>query len=115
MVGDRAVIRLRALFAAVIQDVERGISPAEIAWRFHQTVASAIADTCGWIAAETGLRVVALSGGCYQNRILLRSVVRALHAAGLEVLTHRQVPCNDGGLSLGQAAIAHFASQLPAE
>jgi hydrogenase maturation protein HypF len=109
MVGDRAVIRLQELFSRLVGDVETGMPVPAIAWRFHQTIAHVIADTCAWIAAETGLRVVALSGGCFQNRILLRLAVRALRAEGFEVLMHRQVPCNDGGLSLGQAAIAHLS------
>jgi hydrogenase maturation protein HypF len=82
----------------------------EMAWRFHQTVAQMTAEVCERIAADTGLRTVALSGGCYQNRLLLSLTVPALEAAGFRVLLHRQVPCNDGGLSLGQAVIAHFAS-----
>ncbi|RLC89899.1 MAG: hypothetical protein DRI79_05885, partial [Chloroflexi bacterium] len=64
---------------------------------------------CERIARETGLRTVALSGGCFQNRLLLALVVPRLRDAGFRVLLHRQVPCNDGGISLGQAVIAHFA------
>jgi hydrogenase maturation protein HypF len=62
--------------------------------------------TCNEIARETGLRTVALSGGCFQNRLLLQLTVEALAKGGYHVLTHHQVPCNDGGLSLGQAVIA---------
>jgi len=59
------------------------------------------------LAEETRLQTVALSGGCFQNRLLLELVVPRLRSAGLHVLLHRQSPCNDGGLALGQAVIAN--------
>ena len=55
---------------------------------------------------RTGLRTVALSGGCFQNAILLEGLVARLESAGLDVLTHSLVPPGDGGLALGQAAVA---------
>jgi len=64
---------------------------------------------CRLIADETGIDRVALSGGVFQNRLLLRKTVRLLENSGFEVFTHRQAPCNDGGISLGQAVIANFA------
>jgi hydrogenase maturation protein HypF len=107
-VHDGHVVRLRKMFVALLGDVERSVSVAEIGWRFHCTVTQMIVQVCQAIAEETGLRTVALSGGCFQNRILLRLAVPALQSAGFDVLLHRQVPCNDGGLSLGQAVIAQF-------
>ena len=100
------VLRLASLLRAIVAHLGAGVPRAEIAWRFHETVAAMTARVCEQIAGQTGLRVVALSGGCYQNRILLRRTVARLQGAGLSVLLHRQVPCNDGGLALGQAAIA---------
>lgn len=108
-VADGGIIRLRPLFEALLADRERGVPVAEMAWRFHVTVAEMIRVCCERIAAETGLRTVALSGGCFQNRLLLALTVPRLERAGLRVLVHRQVPCNDGGVSLGQAVIAHFS------
>jgi hydrogenase maturation protein HypF len=64
---------------------------------------------CRLIADETGVTQVALSGGVFQNRLLLRKSISLLESSGFEVFTHRQVPCNDGGISLGQAIIASFA------
>ena len=64
---------------------------------------------CKRLADTTGINKVALSGGVFQNRLLLRLTVAALEEAGLEVLTHNEVPTNDGGISLGQAVIANFA------
>jgi len=100
------VVRLDTLIGAIVADLEAGVPRAEIAWRFHETAASMIARACEAISRRTGLHVVALSGGCYQNRILLRRTVALLEQVGLLVLLHRQVPCNDGGLALGQAAVA---------
>ncbi len=102
------VIRLRALFEALRADLQGGASVEEVAYRFHVTIAEMIKVTCERIAGETGLQTVALSGGCFQNRLLLKLAVPLLEEAGFRVLLHRQVPCNDGGLSLGQAAIAHM-------
>jgi hydrogenase maturation protein HypF len=108
--GSRAsVIRLRKLFEALLADRRSGASVGEMAYRFHVTVAEMMRATCERIAQETGLRTVALSGGCFQNRLLLALAVPRLQEVGLRVIMHRRVPCNDGGVSLGQAVIAHFA------
>jgi hydrogenase maturation protein HypF len=107
--GEATIVRLRALFAALLADIEAGAPAPEMAARFQHTVAQMAVRVCQRIAGETGLRTVALSGGCFQNRLLLETTIPLLRAAGLHVLCHRQVPCNDGGLSLGQAAVAHFA------
>ncbi len=104
------VIRLQPLFEALLVDRRDGVAVGEMAYRFHFTVAEMMRETCERIAQETGLQTVALSGGCFQNRLLLALVVPRLREAGFRVLLHRQVPCNDGGISLGQAVIAHFAA-----
>jgi hydrogenase maturation protein HypF len=104
------VVRLAGLFGALLDEIAQARPQAQVALRFHHTAARLIVTVCQQIAAETGLRTVALSGGCFQNRILLRLAVRGLRQAGLGVLLHLQVPCNDGGLSLGQAAIAGLAA-----
>jgi hydrogenase maturation protein HypF len=105
--GDEGqVVRLDPLFKSLVADLGAGVPRAEIAWRYHETVAAMIARVCEVIAHQTGVYTVALSGGCYQNRILLCRTVARLEQAGLSMLLHRQVPCNDGGLALGQAAIA---------
>jgi hydrogenase maturation protein HypF len=107
--GGRTIIRLRRLLEAVEEDQARGVDAAEIGWRFHRTMAELLVTVCQQVAAETGLRTVALSGGCFQNRLLLALAVPRLGEAGFEVLLHQQVPCNDGGVSLGQVALALFA------
>jgi hydrogenase maturation protein HypF len=107
-VDERTVIRLGRLVEAIQADLGRDVSRGEIGWRFHWTMAKVILSVCEEIAGETGLRTVALSGGCFQNRLLLRLAVPRLQEAGFRVLLHNQVPCNDGGISLGQAVLAHW-------
>jgi hydrogenase maturation protein HypF len=102
------VARLAELIAAIIHDIKNGVSSAIVSRRFHHTVACLIATMCKRIAKDRGIDQVALSGGVFQNRLLLRSTIAALKEEGFTVLTHRLVPCNDAGISLGQAVIANF-------
>ena len=77
------------------------------AGRFHQTVARVILEICERIRTSDGLNRVCLSGGVFQNFTLLRSAAKLLSAEGFDVFLHARVPPNDGGLCLGQAAVAH--------
>ncbi len=99
-------VRLAPLFNDILREIASGTPVEEIGLRFHETIARLTRDVVTRVAKETGISRVALSGGCFQNRLLLRRTAPLLRSAGLEVLIHRQVPCNDGGISLGQAAIA---------
>jgi hydrogenase maturation protein HypF len=103
------IVRLRDLLSATMEDLHQGISQGRMSVKFHNTIARMINEMCHLIADETGLSQVAISGGVFQNRLLLRKTVRLLESSGFQVFTHRQVPCNDGGISLGQAVIANFA------
>jgi hydrogenase maturation protein HypF len=103
------IVRLKDLLSAVIEDLQQGVSRGRISVKFHNTVAGMINEMCRLIADETGITQVALSGGVFQNRLLLRKAVGLLESSGFQVFAHRQVPCNDGGISLGQAVIANFA------
>ncbi len=87
-------------------DVLAGADPAQIALRFHITLADHAVYLARRIRHRRGLNRVALSGGVWQNRLLLHLTRERLRTAGFEVLVHRRVPTNDGGLSLGQAAVA---------
>jgi hydrogenase maturation protein HypF len=91
---------------AVADDVVRGVAPAVVAARFHETMTSAIALGCRAARERSGLTTVALSGGVFQNTRLLVRTLGRLEADGFRVLRHRRVPPNDGGISLGQAAVA---------
>ena len=78
----------------------------EIAAKFHNTLAAATAQVCCLVQTQRDLHMVALSGGVYQNALLLRRTVEALRAEQFAVYTNTLVPPNDGGLALGQAAVA---------
>jgi hydrogenase maturation protein HypF len=77
-----------------------------ISARFHNSVAQMVVDVCLKLRDEFGLDEVALSGGVWQNMMLLTRTVALLQHDGFTVYTHSQVPANDGGLALGQAAVA---------
>ncbi len=104
-------IKLHDLFAAILNDLHNRTPRARIAARFHNTIAYMILEVCQNISPRAGITGVALSGGVFQNRLLFSKATELLESAGFEVYTHRQVPCNDGGISLGQVAIANFASE----
>jgi hydrogenase maturation protein HypF len=101
------VVRLRPMFEALLAETLRGTSAVEISARFHQTMATLIVDMCQRVRRDTGLETVALSGGCFQNRVLLSQTMAGLREVGFRTLVHHKVPANDGGLSLGQAVIAN--------
>jgi hydrogenase maturation protein HypF len=104
--GDPLVIRVGDLVRAVVADLRGGVPAATVAARFHHGLADATVAACRRLSAATGIRTVALSGGVFQNRLLLGRVTDGLERHGLRVLTHRRVPPNDGGISLGQVAVA---------
>jgi hydrogenase maturation protein HypF len=83
-----------------------GVHPSKISARFHNGLAESVLEACWKIKSETGIDEVVLSGGVWQNITLLRRTLSLLHQASFKVYIHREVPANDGGLSLGQAAIA---------
>jgi hydrogenase maturation protein HypF len=103
---DGMVVRLRELLSGVIDDARLGLPLGVIGARFHHTVAAFTLDVCRRVRAESGLDAVALSGGVWQNQLLLDLARAALRAEGFTVYTHQQTPPNDGGLALGQAVIA---------
>ncbi len=101
--GDMQIVRVTALFEELLRDIKRGVPTPEIALRFHATVAQMVVAVCERLRAATGITTVALSGGVFQNRLLLKFTVPLLENTGFTVLVHHHVPCNDGGVSLGQA------------
>jgi hydrogenase maturation protein HypF len=108
--GPTFVVNLLSAVRAVVRERARGVPVPETSARFHETLAVAVRDGCEHIRARGGPNVVALTGGCFQNRRLVERATALLEANRFEVLLHRRVPPNDGGLSLGQAAIgAHRA------
>jgi hydrogenase maturation protein HypF len=103
------IVQLKELFLGVIQDLRDGMTQARISAKFHRTMAEMVVWMCQRLAQKSGINKIALSGGVFQNRLLLRLTVAAFEKAEFEVLTHSKVPTNDGGVSLGQAVIANFA------
>lgn len=101
-------IGVAPLLEGILGEMAAGVRREDIAYRFHRTMAELLVSVCSDLRAETGLDRVALSGGVFQNRLLLEMVIPMLEAAGLRPLVHRLVPSNDGGVSLGQAYVAHF-------
>jgi hydrogenase maturation protein HypF len=108
--GEPFVVRAADLVRDAVADLAAGVPRPVIAGRFHNGVARIIEEGCLELRERHGLHTVALSGGVFQNTLLLAAAVRRLEAHGFAVLTHSRVPCNDGGISLGQAVIAVAAS-----
>ena len=99
-------IQPQTIIRAVVQDVHNGLSPAEISFKFHQTLIALFAEICETIRRCHDLNRVVLSGGCFQNSLLLKGLIGQLEAKHFEVYAHQQVPANDGGIALGQAIVA---------
>jgi len=104
------IIRIKELLLDMISDLQRGTRIATIAARFHNTMAQIIVQLCQTISRDTNIERIALSGGVFQNRRLLNQVADGLRKEGLTPLMHIQVPCNDGGISLGQAMAASLVA-----
>ena len=105
------VIDPAPILAGLVGDWRAGISPSQLAARFHNSVAALVCAVCVRLRQEHSLQEVALSGGVWQNVTLLRLVVRDLRRQGFTVICHERVPANDGGIALGQAAIAAWRWQ----
>lgn len=97
-----ALLDWRPMVAAIVQDMRRGVDRSTIAARFHNALVGAMLD----ITQQMGVPQVALTGGCFQNRLLTERAAQRLSALRYTVLLHQQVPPNDGGISLGQLAVA---------
>ncbi|GAB3330669.1 carbamoyltransferase HypF [Micromonospora halotolerans] len=104
----------RELVRCVVDDLRAKVDPGLIAARFHHGLADAVVRAAGAVRESRGLTTVALSGGVFQNVLLLDRVVCGLEQDGFRVLVHSRVPPNDGGISLGQAVVA-AARGVPAD
>jgi hydrogenase maturation protein HypF len=92
---------------SILADWHRQIPNEKIAARFHNAVADLALDVSLLLRSQEGIQRVALSGGVWQNMTLLTAACQRLESAGFEAFTHHQVPANDGGIALGQAAVAY--------
>jgi hydrogenase maturation protein HypF len=104
--GHPVRLDVTSVIDAIVNDIVQGVPTAAIAKRFHVTVTEMLAATCYDIRKQTGLNRVALSGGVFQNQLLLEELMARLETMEFEVYINRRVPPNDGGLSLGQLAVA---------
>ena len=105
--GGGWILSPMPMFHALVNDIRKGISEEIISRRFHEAVVSGFIRLCELIRESHNLETVALSGGCFQNAFLLSAFEERLSEKGFRVLSHYQVPANDGGVSLGQAVVAN--------
>lgn len=110
--GDGWIVDTRPLVRGIVADLAAGRAHADIAGAFHNAVRDLIVEGAERIARRTGVRRVALTGGVFQNALLTERTADALVVRGFEVFLHRRVPCNDGGLALGQAVVASRAASV---
>jgi hydrogenase maturation protein HypF len=104
--GSPTTLDVSPLIRAIVDDLLRGVPVPLIAWRFHCSIAEMLAASCLQERESTGVGIVALSGGVFQNKLLLEKLVARLEDLNFKVYLNRLVPTNDGGLSFGQAAVA---------
>ena len=100
------ILDISSIIRAIVNNILAGKSKKEISSSFHRTLAVAFAAMCERIREKTGINRVFLSGGCFQNKILLEESITQLENIGFMVYHHSQIPTNDGGIALGQAVIA---------
>ena len=96
----------RPLWQALLDDLQHGVDRSVIAARFHQGLVCAVTETAHSLCQQNNLDTVVLGGGVFQNRLMLEGISERMRAEGLQVLSPVKVPANDGGLALGQVAIA---------
>lgn len=111
--ADAMVLDGREIFRAVTADLARRTPPGVVSTRFHNGLADATARSCAAAAERHGVETVVLSGGVFQNVLLLERTASHLVRRGLRVLVPERLPLNDGGISFGQAAVAARRSRAP--
>jgi hydrogenase maturation protein HypF len=100
-------ILIQPILEQIVNDLYQRVSVSIISSRFHNGLARGTTEICKQIRTETSISTVAFSGGVWQNRTLLSKTLALIRQAGFTPLIHRQVPTNDGGISLGQVMIAN--------
>jgi len=105
--GNGSQVMLEPIIRGVVTDIADGVSVPTIAGKFHITMAKIILNICLRVRKASGIEKVALSGGVFQNTLLLNKTSALLNGSGFKVYTQHRVPPNDGGIALGQAVIAN--------
>ena len=109
--GNTIQISTRSLLKSIVSDLLTGESMTTVSQRFHHTLVEMFTRLAVQASKETGIKIVALSGGVFQNQLLFRSLVAALEKTALKVVSHALIPTNDGCISLGQAMIGRHYMQ----
>ncbi len=104
--GSGEIISMKSTFEGILNDLEQQVDIGIISGKFHNTIVHIIADRVLRISKLTGIKKVVLSGGSFQNRILLKKVEDMLRDSTFAVFTQSSIPSNDGGIALGQLAVA---------
>ena len=104
---DKTLILIEQIFRGIVSDLERGVGVESISSKFHNTIAKIILTMCLNILKTNGLDRVALSGGVFQNSLLLENTYVLLDKNNFKVFTQHRVPPNDGGIALGQVVVAN--------
>jgi hydrogenase maturation protein HypF len=104
--GGGWIIDTRPMFLALAENLREGVPTGVVSYRFHLGLVDVLARTAELVRERTGLDRICLSGGSFQNCFLSQYLQERLEADGCQVFTHAEVPCGDGGISLGQAVVA---------
>jgi hydrogenase maturation protein HypF len=102
------LILIRPLLLEIISDLRSKRSAGVIAAKFHNAVRNLVINLSKHVNQQSASKIVALSGGVWQNRYLIQNSIEDLETAGFRVLTHQNVPTNDGGIALGQALAVNY-------
>jgi len=108
---ENGQILVSPVIQAIVEDIKQKVAPAVISARFHNGLSACVVNVSQQIRSQTGLRQVALSGGVWQNKTLIRHTITALGESGFDVFWPRKLPTNDGGASFGQALVALAVSE----
>jgi hydrogenase maturation protein HypF len=103
---ENGIIDPSPMIQSVVKDVRAGVGTARISAKFHNSISNVVVDICGKLRDAREISTVVLSGGVWQNMALSQQVVSRLRDVGFTTYVHRQAPTNDGGIALGQLAIA---------
>jgi hydrogenase maturation protein HypF len=105
--NDILIINPKMMIKEILKDLAKRVTKPVIAYKFHLTIAQMILETCQKIRKLTGINQVALSGGVFQNQILLSRAEGLLRKHNFRVFTHQEFPSNDSSISVGQTVIAN--------
>jgi len=105
---EKGLIHFGSLLNEIVTDLNNRKSIGYIAAKFHNAVRNLVLNVSTQVLQQTSSKIVALSGGVWQNRFLIQNSIDDLERSGFKVLVHHDVPANDGGIALGQAIAANY-------